>query len=132
MVFSGYIPPEYCSIHFRSTNAGWFMLFGDEGVVLLSITFALAAFSTPQPFNRIIFNFSNQVIAGMLILIFMNLAGIDFTFHSHITQLIISLAAAVILYIAPRSDNSRMSMDMGLRLKQTWVDQFSWLAPITW
>lgn len=108
-----------------------FILFGPAGAVLLSLSFALAAYfkHNSQP-SRLVFNFSNQLLAGMLCLGFLSLTGINLTIDNHVIQLIISLFMSMILYLSTTALVSvAIFLSTGLPVKRTWRDQFSWLAP---
>jgi diguanylate cyclase (GGDEF)-like protein/putative nucleotidyltransferase with HDIG domain len=107
-----------------------FLLFGQFGVLLLSLSFALAAyFRHHSPINRLLFNFSNQVIAGMLCLYFIQLTGITLTEHQHSLHVIISLISSLIIYLSTTILVAYgMSLDLGVLFRPTWREQFSWLA----
>jgi hypothetical protein len=107
-----------------------FLLFGQVGVLLLSIAFALAAYLRHHsPVNRLLFNFSNQVIAGMLCLYFIQFTGIILAEHQHLFQLIICLTSSLIIYLSTTILVAiGMSLDLGVFFRPTWREQFSWLA----
>lgn len=107
------------------------ILFGPPGAVLLSLSFALAAYFKhhSQP-SRLVFNFSNQLLAGMLCLGFLSLSGSDLTSDNHFIQLIFSLFMSMILYISTTSLVSvAIYLSTGIPIRRTWKEQFSWLAP---
>jgi diguanylate cyclase (GGDEF)-like protein/putative nucleotidyltransferase with HDIG domain len=107
------------------------ILFGPAGAVLLSLSFALAAYlKHNSPPSRLVFNFSNQLLAGMLCLGFLHLTGIDYTINNDVILLIMSLLLGTILYISTTAMVTvAMYLSTGMPLGQTWKDQFSWLAP---
>ena len=108
-----------------------FILFGPAGAVLLSLSFALAAYFKHNSMpSRLVFNFSNQLLAGMLCLGFLSLTGINLTIDNHVIQLIMSLFMSMILYLSTTALISvAIFLSTGLPVKRTWRDQFSWLAP---
>ncbi len=108
-----------------------FILFGPAGAVLLSLSFALAAYFKHNSMpSRLVFNFSNQLLAGMLCLGFLSLTGINLTIDNHVIQLIMGLFMSMILYLSTTALISvAIFLSTGLPVKRTWRDQFSWLAP---
>ncbi len=108
-----------------------FILFGPSGAVLLSLSFALAAYlKHNSPLSRLVFNFSNQLLAGMLCLGFLSLTGIDIAIDNPVVQLIMSLFMSMILYFSTTSLVSvAIYLSTGMSIKRTWKEQFGWLAP---
>ena len=107
-----------------------YLLFGPVAVLLLCLTFALAAYIRHHsPMNRLFFNFSNQVIAGMLCLFFIQISGIKFGDHQYLYQVLISLFSSLIIYFCTTIlVTVGMSLDLGVPFRPTWREQFSWLA----
>lgn len=107
------------------------ILFGTEGAVLLSLSFALAAYLKHQsPFSRFVFNFSNQLLGTLLALAFINWTRFNFAEHNHLIQLILVILLGMILYFSTTFlVTAAMHLSLGNPLKQIWREQFSWLAP---
>ena len=106
------------------------ILFGTQGAVLLSLIFAIAAFlKHKSPFSRLAFNFSNQLLGTLICVAFIQWTGFDFSAHDHLVQLMMSLVLGMILYICTTFLVAvAMHLSLGGTLKQTWQEQFSWLA----
>jgi len=107
-----------------------FILFGPFGILISSAAYAVtAAIKFKSPFNRLVFNFSNHVIAGMLINI-MIVTGGAFLYDWNIgMQLLYTLAAAIVIYFIT---TTLISVGMGIDLKQSpfeiWKEQYQWMA----
>jgi putative nucleotidyltransferase with HDIG domain len=101
------------------------------GVLCASLVLAIALIiKFRSRFSRFVFNFSNHILAGMLTLALVTRAGGDFIQLSPVYQILLSLAAASILYLIT---TWMVAFGMSLDLKQPawelWKQQFSWLAP---
>lgn len=107
------------------------LLFGPIGVGVLSVTFALVAMIKHRsPVNRFIFNFGNQMLAGLLYTIPIMWIGTPFVDYPLVGQIALSLVSAGIVYVSTTILIAMaMSMTIGLSFKQVWREQFSWLAP---
>ena len=108
-----------------------FLLFGPSGVVLATLVLATSLLiKYRSQFNRFIFNLSNHLLAGWLILLLLWLTGSSFLTLPVWYQLVISLVSAMILYFVT---TWMIAIGMGLSLnqppRQLWNDQFRWLAP---
>ncbi len=108
------------------------LLFGPFGSLLLSLIYAISAgIKHRSPFNRIVFNFSNQLIVGMIYTAIIYLTGKRFIDSSTIMQLLLAVIAAVIVY---GINTSLISIGMYLDTKQPtfsfWKEHYSWLFPI--
>ena len=83
-----------------------------------------------SPFNRFIFNLSNHLLAGALITTLVYLTGNSFLQLPVWYQLVMSLAAALILYLFT---TWMISIGVGLSLnqlpRQIWNEQYGWLLP---
>lgn len=110
------------------------LLFGIPGVLLTSLAFAVtAAIKFRSRVNKLIFNLSNHIIAGMIINFLLVLGeGLVFTRlgDDRIRELLYALASSVILFICT---TSLISVGIGLDLKrspaQIWREQYKWMAP---
>lgn len=107
------------------------LLFGPIGVLILSLGFALVALiKYRSPFSRFAFNLSNQLNAGMMCLLILQLAGADFLALDPISQLLLCMAFMGITYILTTGLISLgMSLDFGQSARQIWIERYSWLAP---
>jgi diguanylate cyclase (GGDEF)-like protein/putative nucleotidyltransferase with HDIG domain len=107
------------------------LLFGPFGSLVLSLVFAIiTGIKHHSPFNRFVFNFSNQLIAGMIYTTIIYLMGSPFIELPTLLQLILAVTAAVIVYTI---NTSLISIGIHLDTKQPaftfWREQFSWLFP---
>jgi len=77
------------------------ILYGSLGTLVAStILAATAAIKFRSPVNRIIFNFSNHIIAGILINLFVHLAGVNMgSWESPLSELLMVLGATFIMFI---------------------------------
>lgn len=108
------------------------ILFGALGTLVASLVFALtAAVKFRSPFNRILFNFSNHVIAGTIINVLIYWKGTEsLSWEYPLLELMIALAASLILFIFT---TTLISIGIGIDLKQSpyevWKEQYQWMAP---
>jgi putative nucleotidyltransferase with HDIG domain len=107
------------------------LVYGPLGAVVLSFTFAVVAMIKHRShFSRLIFNASNQMIAGLLYTGMIMLTGTPFSDWSYPVQLVLSLLSGGIVYISTTALIAvAMHLDLGLPLKQVWKEKFSWLLP---
>jgi putative nucleotidyltransferase with HDIG domain len=107
------------------------LLFGPVGALVMSVAFALTAyFKFRGPFSRVIFNTSNQLLAALIYLGIIELAGQTFLLWSDVFQLIFSLLAIFIVFLVTTLLISvGMSLNSGDSVQKTWMENFSWLAP---
>lgn len=108
-----------------------FLLFGPLGVILSSLVLAISLLiKYRSQFNRFIFNLSNHLLAGALVLTLVWITGVSFLELPAWYQLAISFVSAITLYLVT---TWMISIGMGLSLKlsphQIWNEQYSWLAP---
>ena len=108
------------------------LLFGPIGSLILSLTYAICTgIKNRSPFNRLVFNFSNQLIAGMLYLVIIYITGKSFTEASTMMQLALAVLSAVIVYTLNTSFISiGVYLDSGQPAFHFWKQQYSWLFPI--
>jgi diguanylate cyclase (GGDEF)-like protein/putative nucleotidyltransferase with HDIG domain len=106
------------------------LLFGALGSLVLSLTFAITAWiKYRSPISRFFFNFSNQVIAGMIYTSAVYLTGRFFLNWNPLIQLLLCLVAALIVYLSTTSlVAGGISLDLRQSVIKTWKDQYSWLA----
>jgi diguanylate cyclase (GGDEF)-like protein/putative nucleotidyltransferase with HDIG domain len=108
------------------------ILFGPMGTLVGSAIFAVtAAVKFRSPFNRIVFNFSNHVIAGIIINTLILLAGpIMGSWKYPVVELVLILTASLILFICT---TTLISIGIGVDHKQSpyeiWKEQYQWMAP---
>jgi diguanylate cyclase (GGDEF)-like protein/putative nucleotidyltransferase with HDIG domain len=107
------------------------LLYGPVGALVLSVTFAIVAMIKHRShFSRLIFNASNQMIAGLLYTGMLLLTGEPFGDWSYPIQLVLSLLAAGIVFISTTCLIAvAMHLDLGVPVKQVWKEKFSWLLP---
>lgn len=108
------------------------LLFGPLGSLVLSLTYAVtAAIKNRSPLNRIVFNFSNQLLAGMLYTTFIYLTGRQFTDSSILTQVVLAVISAIIVYAL---NTSLISIGVHLDTRRPayliWKENYSWLFTI--
>ena len=108
------------------------LLFGPIGSFVLSLTYAVcSAIKNRSPFNRFIFNFSNQLIAGIIYLFIINLTGRSFAEAPTLIQLALAVLSAIIVYALNTSFISiGVHLDSGQPAFLFWKQQYSWLFPI--
>jgi putative nucleotidyltransferase with HDIG domain len=105
------------------------LLFGPIGSLVLSLTYALSAgIKHRSPFNRLIFNFSNQLIAGMVYTMIIYSTGKPFIGLSTLMQVTLAVIAAIIVY---GINTALISIGMHLDSRQPafsfWKEHYSWL-----
>jgi diguanylate cyclase (GGDEF)-like protein/putative nucleotidyltransferase with HDIG domain len=107
------------------------LLFGPLGALVLSLSFAVVAtLKHRSPLSRLVFNYSNQMVAGMLYIGLIELFQEPFAAWPPLAHLAMSLAAAGIVYLSTTALISlAIDFDLGLPFKQIWKEKFSWLAP---
>lgn len=108
-----------------------FLLFESMGVILASVVLALSLLiKFRSPFNRFIFNLSNHILAGTLIVSVLAIMDRPFLTLPVVFQIGISLIAAGILYLVTTWMIAiGMGLDLNQSIRKLWQEQFSWLAP---
>ena len=108
------------------------LLFGPLASLILSLTYAISTgIKHRSSFNRYVFNFGNQLIAGMVYLTIIYLAGLSFVELSTLMQLAIAAMSAVVVYITNTSLISiGVHLDSGQDPYRFWKQHYSWLLPI--
>ncbi len=108
------------------------LLFGPFGSLVLSLVYAISTgIKHRSPFNRCIFNFSNQLIVGMIYITIIYQTGKPFIELSTFMQLIFAVISAIIVYVI---NTSLISIGVYLDTRQPvfpfWKEHYSWLFPI--
>ena len=108
------------------------LLFGPIGSFVLSLTYAVCSgIKNQSQFNRLVFNFSNQLIAGIIYLFFIYQTGKPFIEAPTLVQLALAVLSAIIVYILNTSFISiGVHLDSGQPAFLFWKQQYSWLFPI--
>jgi diguanylate cyclase (GGDEF)-like protein/putative nucleotidyltransferase with HDIG domain len=126
-------------IYFRSTAIstsaapliGGILLFGPIGVLVFSFLIGLGAkIKHRSPAKRMIFNVSNQAIAGLIFLVGLNHAGYSFADLGVVIQFAVTLSLALVVYILTTFLIAiGIDIERGISYRKTWVENFSWLLP---
>lgn len=126
-------------IYFKSTSVstsaapiiGGILLFGPVGALVVSLTFALVAFIKHRSrLSRFFFNASNQLLAGLFILLPLNTLDIFYDSQSLFFQFSYTLFSAGVLFLVTTILISvGIKLDRGLPFWEFWKKQFSWLIP---
>ena len=108
------------------------LLFGPIGALILSIVYGLiTGIKHHSPFNRYIFNFSNQLIAGLLYTTIIFLTGKSYISHPNMIQILLATMAIVIVFML---NSAFISIGMFLESRNPifpfWREHYSWLLPI--
>lgn len=108
------------------------LLFGPVGSLILSLVYAVTiSIKFRSPFSRFIFNFSNQLIAGMIYTGLIFLSGKTFFEYSVIVELIITVVSAIIVYLANTIlISAGVSLDSKQPMYTFWKEQYSWLLTL--
>jgi diguanylate cyclase (GGDEF)-like protein/putative nucleotidyltransferase with HDIG domain len=106
------------------------LIYGPVGALMLSFTFAAVALVKHRsPLNRFVFNFSNQMVAGMLYLSAVSWPDLGFLEMYPAIQFVVCLAAMGVVYISTTTLIAiGMSLDQGFAIKDIWREHFGWLA----
>lgn len=107
------------------------LIFGPFGALLLSCVFAVTAWAKHHsPANRLVFNFSNQLLAGLLYLGVISLTGFTYLQLPTTTQMVMCLFSAGVVYFSTTMLIAfGMSLDMRMPVREIWIEKFKWLAP---
>ncbi len=107
-------------------------MFGPIASFALSLTYAISTgIKHHSPFNRFVFNFSNQLIAGMVYTIIIAITGKSFVEMETLTQLIFAIVSAAVVYLLNTTFISvGMYLDSRQPLMEFWKQHYSWLFPI--
>jgi len=108
------------------------ILFGPLGTLAASLVFAtIAAIKYRSQAHRIIFNFSNHILAGTVINMLTHVTGAEtLGWEYPLFELAIALAASLLLFIVT---TSLISIGVGLDIEKSpydiWSQQYQWMAP---
>ncbi len=107
------------------------LLFGPLCSLIMSLIFALIAkVKHNSKWNRVIFNFSNQLLACLFCIGIIKLNHHSFIELSWLEQALLSMISATIFYFSTTlAITIAMHFDAGLPVKATWNEKFSWLLP---
>jgi diguanylate cyclase (GGDEF)-like protein/putative nucleotidyltransferase with HDIG domain len=110
---------------------GAYLLFGTTGIVVASLALAISLWiKFSSPVSRFIFNLSNHLLAGALIVGLVTVTGIPFLTLAIPYQIAICLLSALILYfVSTWMVAFGMSLDLEQPARHIWKEQFSWLGP---
>jgi len=108
-----------------------YLLFGIIGIILASTVLAISLLiKYRSPFSRFIFNLSNHLLSGTLIVGLVMVTDQSLLTLPVVYQIGISLLAAGILYLVTTWMVAiGMGLDLNQSIRQLWQEQFSWLAP---
>ena len=108
------------------------LLFGPIGSLILSFVYTLTTcIKHNSPFNRYIFNFSNQLIAGLLYLTIIFLTGNSYIEFPNLIQILLATMSIFIVYILNTGFISiGMYLDSRNPIFPFWKEHYSWLFPI--
>jgi diguanylate cyclase (GGDEF)-like protein/putative nucleotidyltransferase with HDIG domain len=106
------------------------LLFGPLGSLVLSATFAVTALiKYRSPISRFFFNFSNQIIAGMIYTGLIMLTGRPFSSWNVLVQLLLCLIASFVVYASTTAlVAAGISLNLGQSGIQLWREQYAWLV----
>jgi diguanylate cyclase (GGDEF)-like protein/putative nucleotidyltransferase with HDIG domain len=109
-----------------------FILFGPFGVVAISLVYAITAgIKYRSPFNRVVFNLSNHVIAGMTINLLLTPTSVLLSsLGAQLYELLTALLASTVMFLIT---TSLISIGIGTNLRQSpfqiWSEQYKWMTP---
>ena len=105
------------------------LLFGPLASFALSLTYALiSGIIHRSKFNRYVFNFSNQLIAGITYLTIIFLTGRSFVDSPTALQLVFAIMAAIVSFAINTSlITIGMHLETGQPIAPFWKEHYSWL-----
>ena len=108
-----------------------YLLFGPLGIFAVSLVLAVTLLiKYRSPISRLLFNFSNHLLAGTLCFMFVLLTGKPYVAWDPIVQILLSLTTAILFYsVTTWSIAIGMSLDLKQSARQIWKEQYRWLAP---
>jgi diguanylate cyclase (GGDEF)-like protein/putative nucleotidyltransferase with HDIG domain len=126
-------------IYFRSTAVSTsaaplvagILLFGPPGALIFGFLIGLGSMIKHRsPLKRMIFNTSNQAIAGLLFLILLNLTDYSFSDLGVVIQFAVTLMLSLVVYILTTFLIAiGIDIERGISYWKTWKENFSWLSP---
>ena len=100
MVFGESLFSTDIRIRLCHSHPGGYLIFGPIGILVVSLTVAFALFVKHRsPVSRLIFNFSNHLLAGTLCTSLIAVTGKDFLMWDPFGQLLLCLISAAVLYL---------------------------------
>ena len=108
------------------------LLFGPVGALALSLVLAVTALvKHGSPPHRFIFNFANQLIAGLLVVGLVKLAGPLYSQQPFLARGALAVLAAIIVYLSTTwLVAAAMFLSGGGPIRRLWRERFSWLAGV--
>ncbi len=106
-------------------------IFGAAGVVAVSVILGVATFiKYHSPTNRLVFNTSNHLLAGLLSASFVTVSGLSITGTPSFSSAFVVLIATMITYLSTTVTISiAVSLDHGTSISEVWKERFGWLWP---
>ncbi len=110
---------------------GGILLTGPIGALVLCLVFALAAkIKNKSPWSRFVYNFGNQMIAGMFYSLLIGIIGSPYSEINLLFQFLLSLLASGIIYFSTTTSVAyAIALSRAQPLKAVWNEKFRWLAP---
>jgi diguanylate cyclase (GGDEF)-like protein/putative nucleotidyltransferase with HDIG domain len=107
------------------------LLFGPISVLIMGLAIAVVAWiKHGSPFSRFIFNWGNQLFAGITCILLIRLTGLPFATWSIPIQVVASaLAGLLVFLITSCFVSAGIYLNFRAPFRQLWRDQFGWLAP---
>jgi putative nucleotidyltransferase with HDIG domain len=107
-----------------------YLLFGPIGILVASLVVAVTLLlKYRSPFSRLVFNLSNHILAGTLCFALIYATGKQYLEWDVASQLPLTLAAALIMYLATTwSIAIGMRLDLKQPAQQIWKEQYGWLV----
>lgn len=107
------------------------LIYGPMGALLLSFTFAtVAMIKHHSPPSRFLFNFSNQMIAGLAYIALSMMVGVSFLeLHAFYQFIVCLFAISMVYFITTGLLALGMGFDRGSSVQRLWKERFSWLLP---
>jgi diguanylate cyclase (GGDEF)-like protein/putative nucleotidyltransferase with HDIG domain len=105
------------------------LLFGPIGSILLSLTYAIfTSIKHRSPFNRLVFNFSNQLLVGMLYISLLSLTGRTFVELPISLQFFFAiLSASIVFFLNTILISIGVHIDTGQPVIAFWKEHYNWL-----
>ena len=108
------------------------LLFGPVGALALSLALAITAMVKHRsPPIRFVFNFANQLLAGLLVVALVRLTGVAYDQAPFLGRAAVAVIAAGIVYLSTTWLVALVMFLSGVGpARQTWIERFSWLAGV--
>jgi diguanylate cyclase (GGDEF)-like protein/putative nucleotidyltransferase with HDIG domain len=110
---------------------GGVMLFGPIAAIVLAPVIAIVArVKQRSPWNRLLFNFSNHLLGGLIVSVVFLLSGQPIHEWSLGVQLGLTLVAgSVLFFVTTLFLSGAIVLDRGLPFDRIWSERFRWLWP---